>query len=117
MQQYASFDDFLKLDIRVGCVRRVEPFPKARKPACKLWIDFGPLGLRQSSARITEHYAPEQLVGRQVLAVVNFPPKNIAGFTSEVLLLGVDGAGDALGGGGVVLLVPEREVPLGARMY
>lgn len=116
MQHYASVDDFLKLDIRVGLVRRVEPFPRARKPAYRLWIDFGPLGLRQGSAQITDCYAPEQLVGRQVLAVVIFPPKTIAGFTSEVLVLGVDGI-QKDEGRGVVLLVPEREAPLGARVY
>lgn len=117
MQQIATFDDFLKLDIRVGRVQRAEPFPRARKPAYRLWIDFGSLGLRQSSARITDCYAPEQLVGRQVLAVVNLAPKSIAGFTSEVLVLGVDGIQNDEGSSGVVLLVPEREVPLGARVY
>ncbi len=117
MQLTASYEDFLKLDIRVGRIERVKPFPKAKKPAYRLWVNFGPLGVRQSSAQITRYYTPEDLVGRQVLAVVNLPPKTIAGFKSEVLVLGVDGTQDEQGGGGVVLLMPEREVSLGARMY
>lgn len=108
-----TFDDFLKIDIRAGTVIRAEPFPEARKPAFKLWVDFGPeIGEKRSSAQITEHYAPEALIGRQVLAVVNFPPRQIGPFISEVLTLG---AADAEGR--VVLLGPDRPVPNGARMH
>jgi len=108
-----SFDDFLKVDIRAGTVVQAEPFPEARKPALKLRIDFGPeIGEKRSSAQIVAHYAPEALVGRQVLAVVNFPPRQIGPFMSEVLVLGLsDGAGE------IVLLAPERTVPDGARMH
>ena len=108
-----SFDELLKVDIRVGRVLRAEPFPEARKPALKLWIDFGPeIGTRKSSAQVTEHYAPEELVGRQVLAVVNFPPRQIGPFRSEVLTLGVADAG-----GAVVLVAPDLEAPLGSRLH
>jgi tRNA-binding protein len=108
-----AFDDFMKVDIRVGKVVRAEPFPEAHKPALKLWIDFGPeLGERKSSAQITEHYDPGRLVGRQVLAVVNFPPRQIGPFRSEVLTLGL--ADEA---GAVVLVGPDRAVPLGARLH
>ena len=108
-----SFDDFLKVDIRCGRVIDAQPFPEARKPALKLWIDFGPeIGVKKSSAQITVHYTPESLIGRQVMAVVNFPPRQIGPFMSEVLTLGVADAE-----GRVVLLAPDHEAPLGARMH
>ena len=108
-----TFDDFLKVDIRTGTVTRAEPFPEARKPAIKLWVDFGgEIGERKSSAQLTAHYTPESLVGRQVMAVVNFPPRQIGKFMSEILVLGVpDDAGE------VVLLQPGQAVPNGARMF
>lgn len=107
-----SFDDFLAVDIRVGTVVRADPFPEARKPALKLRIDFGPeLGEKRSSAQITEHYAPETLVGRKVMAVVNFPPRQIGKFMSEVLTLGFADAD-----GAIVLAVPDRDAPDGARL-
>lgn len=107
-----AFDDFLKVDIRVGTVTAVEAFPQARKPAWKLTVDFGPeIGVKRSSAQITTHYAAEDLVGRQVLGVVNFPPRQIGPFLSEVLVLGLHDAGNA-----VVLVGPERAVPDGARL-
>lgn len=113
MNDSIGFDDFLKVDIRVGRVLRAEPFPEARKPAIKLWIDFGPeIGEKKSSAQITAHYSPETLPGRQVMAVVNFPPRQIGPFMSEVLVLGVsDAAGE------IVLLSPDHDVPLGERMH
>ncbi len=108
-----SFDDFLKVDVRVGRVVDVQPFPEARRPAYKLWVDFGgDIGVRKSSAQITRHYAPETLVGRQVLAVVNFPPRQIGRFMSEVLVLGVPDSD-----GEVVLIGPDLEVPPGGRLY
>jgi len=108
-----GFADFMKVDIRVGRVARVERFAEARKPAFKLWIDFGEtVGVRQASAQITTHYRPDDLAGRQVLAVVNFPPKQIGKFQSEVLVLGVADAG-----GDIVLVAPDREAPLGARLH
>jgi tRNA-binding protein len=108
-----SFDDFLKVDIRAGVIERVEPFPKARKPAWKLWVDFGPeIGVKKSSAQITVNYKEEDLIGRQVIAVVNFPPRQIADFMSEVLVLGLPDEN-----GEVVLLGPSMNVPLGGRMY
>jgi tRNA-binding protein len=106
-----SWDDFEKVEIHVGTVLTAEPFPEARNPAYKLTVDFGPLGVKQTSAQIAKRYDPAQLVGRQVLAVTNFPPKKIAGFRSEVLVLGaVPGEGD------VVLVVPDEEVPNGRRV-
>ncbi|MFY0636994.1 tRNA-binding protein [Maricaulis maris] len=109
----ASIEDFLKLDIRIGTVVRAEPFPQARKPAIRLWIDFGAeLGEKTSSAQITAHYEPDALVGRQVLAVVNFPPRQIGPMRSEVLTLGVsDGTGE------IVLMAPDQSVPDGARLH
>jgi tRNA-binding protein len=108
-----SWEDFEKVDVRVGTVVEAEPFPEARKPSIKLMVDFGPeVGTRKTSAQLTAHYDPERLLGRQVLAVINFPPKRIAGFESEVLVLGVpDGNED------VVLLSPDHRVPPGGRMF
>ncbi|MGH9261188.1 MAG: tRNA-binding protein [Acidimicrobiales bacterium] len=106
-----GYDDFAKIDIRVGRIVQVDDFPKARKPAYKLRIDCGELGVKTSSAQIVKHYDPAALRGRLVLAVVNFPPRRIADFTSEVLVLGV-----MLGEGDVVLIAPDREVPLGSRI-
>ena len=108
-----SWEDFEKVDVRVGKVLETEPFPEARKPTMKLYIDFGPeVGVKGTSAQLTTHYEPNEIVGRQVVAVVNFPPKRIAGFESEVLVLGVPDEE-----GAVVLLAPDREVPLGGKMF
>lgn len=108
-----GFDDFLKVDVRVGTIVEAEPFPEARKPALKLQIDFGaPIGVLRSSAQITEHYEPQSLIGRQVLAVVNFPPRQIGPIRSQVLTLGVpDGAGH------VVLIAPDKTVQNGVRLF
>ena len=109
----ATFDEFLKLDIRVGAVIAAEPFPEARKPAIKLSIDFGAeIGVKRSSAQITAHYTPEALIGRQVAAVVNFPPRQIGPMMSEVLTLGFPDAD-----GEVVLCAPDRPVPDGGRLF
>jgi len=108
-----SFDDFLKVDVRVGKVVEAEGFPEARKPAYKMKIDFGPeIGLKKTSAQITKHYTPETLVGKLVMAVVNFPPRQIGPVMSEVLTLGVPDAD-----GEVVLLTPDKDVPIGGRLY
>ncbi len=108
-----SHDDFMAVDIRVGIITRAEPFPEARKPAIKLWVDFGgDIGEKRSSAQITRHYTPDVLIGRQVLAVVNFPPRQIGKVMSEVLVLGLPDAD-----GEVVLIAPDQEVPLGGRMF
>ncbi len=108
-----TYDDFLRVDIRVGRITRAEPYPEAKTPAIRLWVDFGPeLGEKKSSAQITKHYTPEALIGRQVLAVVNFPPRQIGRVMSEVLVLGVPDAG-----GDVVLIGPDQGVPPGGRLY
>ena len=108
-----DFDDFLKVDVRVGTIVKAEAYPEARKPAFKLWVDFGaPLGVKKSSAQVTKHYALDALVGRQVAAVVNFPPRQIGKFMSEILVLGFpDGEGE------VVMIGPDRPVPNGGRLY
>ena len=108
-----SFDDFLKVDVRVGRVVEAEEFPEARKPAYKMRIDFGPeIGIKKTSAQITKHYTPETLVGKLVMAVVNFPPRQIGPVMSEVLTLGVpDEEGE------VVLLTPDKDVPIGGGLY
>lgn len=108
-----EYEDFQRVDIRVGRIERAEPFPEARRPAIRLWIDFGPdLGVRKTSAQITKYYDVADLPGRLVLAVTNFPPKQIGRFMSEVLVLGVPDED-----GEVVLLQPDRAVPLGGRMF
>lgn len=108
-----TFDEFLRVDIRVGQIIQAEPYPEARKPAIKLWVDFGSeIGVKKSSAQITVHYTTEELVGKKVLGVVNFPPRQIGKFMSEVLVLGVPDGDD-----NVVLLTPDKNVPIGGRMY
>ncbi|MBO6894180.1 MAG: tRNA-binding protein [Roseibium sp.] len=113
MSDQISFDDFLKVDVRVGRVIEAEDFPEARKPAYKMRIDFGPdIGIKKTSAQITKHYTPDALVGKLVMAVVNFPPRQIGPVMSEVLTLGVpDEEGE------VILLTPDKDVPIGGRLY
>lgn len=108
-----TYEDFQKVDIRVGTVIRAEPYPEAHKPAIKVWVDFGsPLGVKKSSAQLTRHYTPEGLIGRQVIAVVNFPPRQIGTFMSEILVLGLPDPDNQ-----VVLLGPDQPVPNGGRLY
>lgn len=109
----ATFDDFMKVDIRVGEITRAEPFPEARKPAYKLWVNFGEeIGEKKSSAQITVHYTLEELIGKRVMAVVNFPPRQIGPVKSEILVLGVPDAD-----GAIVLIAPDQNVPLGGRLH
>lgn len=113
MQEQISFEDFLKVDVRVGRILEARPSPRARKPAYQLELDFGPeIGRKRSSAQLTQRYSAEELIGHQVLAVINFPPRQIANFFSEVLVLGVPDAD-----GNVVLIEPQAEVPLGGRLF
>ena len=113
MSEPISYADFEKVDIRVGTITDAQPFPEARKPAIKLWVDFGgEIGVKRSSAQLTVHYKPDQLIGRQVLAVVNFPPRQIGPVLSEVLVLGVPDEN-----GAVVLLKPDLAVPKGGKMF
>lgn len=108
-----SFDDFLKVDIRAGTVVDVQDFPEARNPAYKLWVDFGPeLGIKKSSAQVTVHYTKETLIGRRVAAVVNFPPRQVGKFMSEILVLGFPGEN-----GAVVLIAPDKDVANGVRLF
>ena len=108
-----GYPDFEKVDIRVGTITDAQPFPEARKPSIKLWVDFGgTIGVKKSAAQITVHYAPDRLIGRQVMAVVNFPPRQIGPYMSEVLVLGVPDEN-----GAVVLLKPDLAVPVGGRMF
>ena len=113
MSEQIAFEDFLKLDIRVGTVVEAEPFPEAHKPAIKLWVDFGEeLGVKKSSAQITTNYTAESLIGRQLMAVVNFPPRQIGPMRSEILVLGVSDLE-----GEIILLSPDQDVPNGGRMH
>jgi tRNA-binding protein len=113
MSEPISYADFERVDIRVGTITDAQPFPEARKPAIKLWVDFGgEIGVKRSSAQLTAHYKPDQLIGRQVVAVVNFPPRQIGPVMSEVLVLGVPDAN-----GAVVLLKPDLAVPKGGKMF
>ncbi|MBK1658194.1 tRNA-binding protein [Paracraurococcus ruber] len=113
MADSIGYGDFEKVEIRVGTIVDAQPFPEARKPAIKLWVDFGgAIGVKRSSAQITVHYACDRLIGRQVMAVVNFPPRQIGPFLSEVLVLGVPDEN-----GAVVLLKPDLKVPDGGRMF
>jgi tRNA-binding protein len=113
MTEPATIEDFDRIDVRVGTVIDAQPFPEARKPAFKLWIDFGgEIGVKTSSAQITVHYHADQLIGRQVCAVVNFPPRRIGGFASEVLTLGMPDAD-----GAVVLVRPDHTIPNGGRLF
>lgn len=108
-----TFDEFMAVDVRVGEITRTEPFPEARKPAYKLWVNFGEsIGEKKSSAQITVHYSPEELVGKRVMAVVNFPSRQIGPVKSEVLVLGVPDEN-----GAVVLIAPDKNVPLGGRLF
>ncbi len=110
---WIGYEDFARVDIRVGTISRAEPYPEARRPAIKLWVDFGPeLGTKKTSAQITEHYKVEELPGRQVAAVVNFPPKQIGKFMSEILVLGFPDAK-----GGVVMIAPDLKVPDGGKLF
>jgi len=108
-----DFETFLKVDMRVGQILRAAPYPEARKPAIKLWVDFGPeIGERKTSAQITDNYTPDSLIGRMVVGVVNFPPRQIGKFMSEFLVLGAEDEH-----GGIVLLTPESNAPLGGRIH
>ncbi len=111
--QTIGFDDFLKVDVRAGTIVRTEPYPEARKPAIKVWVDFGEeIGVRKTSAQLTKHYTPESLLGRQVAAVVNFPAKQIGKFMSEMLVVGFPDTE-----GAVVLVTPDKTVPNGGRLF